>query len=148
MSLTEEIEKLQRFDIVYDFGDTYVGGQEDGEYLNRDKVLELVESYVYDEDDPEDYELSPEEIAAKEKRYKRLREIADLSRHIQRIDNEEQAKNFIRVIKFHSPDEFLLASALSERVSDYYEEEFVDTARRLGRELAAKRTDFILQEIK
>ncbi len=49
MSLTEEMEKLQRFDIVYDFGDTYVGGQEDGEYLNRDEVLELIESYIHDD---------------------------------------------------------------------------------------------------
>ena len=73
-----------------------------------------------------------------------MSQIADLARHIEKLDIEE-AKVFIKFIKFSAGDEFLLASALSKRVSDFYEGEFRNVAAKLGERMAAHRNKWIFQ---
>ena len=61
MSLKEEIENLQRYDISYNYGDSFIDEQRDGEYLDREEVLGLIEN----EDEPLDYPASLEEIKSR-----------------------------------------------------------------------------------
>lgn len=76
-----------------------------------------------------------------------MSQVADLARHINRIESEEEVIEFIKFMNF-TGEAFLLASALSVRVYKYEEEKTKNFFRERGKQAGENYRKSIIETIK